>query len=414
MWWQPMKSGQKTVLTVLPSGAPIAQKALAGIRDVAEANRWRFISIDGIRNDRGEFLISRSPQSVASFAELCSVVKPDGLILWSQTLSPDDVRKTLGGRAKCVFIESTEAEKEGCVCVSGDSVSIAALAARELLLADRADFTFVPYADEEKWDVERGAEFKRLILLAGKRFHAASAVSGVTAPNRRNTARSPRDSGPAADWLFAMPKPCGVFAANDLAAERIVGECAALGLRVPQDVAVVGVDDAEYICENATPTLSSVAQDIHAEGRAAAQMLSEWMERPRRVPASRTIPAARIVRRASSRIVLDDRVARALEAIRLHACEKGFGPPDVVRAMYLSRAPAFRLFKRAVGRTILDEIHSARLDRAMGMLSKGRRPDAVAAECGYASVADFRRVFRKRVGETVREWTLSQRPPSPP
>ena len=82
--------------------------------------------------------------------------------------------------------------------------------------------------------------------------------------------------------------------------------------------------------------------------------------------------------------------------------------------MYLRRAPAFRLFKRAVGRTILDEIHSARLDRAMGMLSKGRRPDAVAAECGYASVADFRRVFRKRVGETVREWTLSQRPPSPP
>ena len=408
-----MKGGRKTVLTVLPSGAPIAQEALAGIRSVADACRWRFISIDGIRNDRGEFLISRSPQTVSSFADLCSVVRPDGLILWSRTLSPDDVRKTLGARAKCVFIESSEAETERCVCVSGDSVSIAALATRELLLTDRADFAFVPYAGEENWDVERGAEFKRLILLAGKRFHAAPAVSAAAEPKRRNAAARGRGgSATAAGWLAALPKPCGIFAANDLAAERIAGECAALGLRVPNDVAIVGVDDTEYICENSTPTLSSVVQDIYSEGVAAAQMLSEWMDNPRRAPASRTVPAARIVRRASSRVVLDDRVARALETIRLHACDEGFGPPDVVRAMCLSRAPAFRLFKRIDGRTILDEIHAVRLERAMSMLVEGRRADAVASACGYASVADFRRVFRKRVGETVRNWTNSQRTPS--
>jgi LacI family transcriptional regulator len=82
--------------------------------------------------------------------------------------------------------------------------------------------------------------------------------------------------------------------------------------------------------------------------------------------------------------------------------------------MGVSRALADRLFRSVVGHTILEEIHAVRLARAKELLSAGTQPDIVAAECGYASHDDFRRVFRRRVGTTARQWALQrqQRHPS--
>ncbi len=396
-----MVQSPKTVLAVLPRGKPIAQRSLAGIRSVAAPLHWEFFSVDCERGDDGDVRIGRSPLGVDSIQALASMFRPDGLIVWSGTLLPAEVRAVFGYRLPIVSIEGGHAWR-GAVCVDGDSASIAELAARELLLTERDDFAYVPYAGGDTWNTGRGREFARRIAIAGKRFHRFPGVSGISDDAGKSA------SADLSGWLNELPKPCGIFAANDIAGERVLGACAGLGLRVPQDVAVVGVDDTEYICENAMPTLSSVAQDIYGEGREAARLLAEWIGHPRRrPPASLTVPAARLVRRASSRMVYDDRVARALEAIRLHACEVGFGPPDVVRALCLSRAPAFRLFKRVTGRTILEEIHAVRLARAKSLLATGTAPGIVAEKCGYASHEDFRRVFRNRIGETVRNWTLA-------
>jgi transcriptional regulator GlxA family with amidase domain len=77
--------------------------------------------------------------------------------------------------------------------------------------------------------------------------------------------------------------------------------------------------------------------------------------------------------------------------------------------MGVGRTLADRLFRTTAGRTILEEIHAVRLARAKDMLRAGRSPDYVAAECGYASYDDFRRVFRQRVGTTARKWALAHR-----
>ena len=63
-----------------------------------------------------------------------------------------------------------------------------------------------------------------------------------------------------------------------------------------------------------------------------------------------------------------------------------------------------KLFRRACGHTILDEIHTVRLSRAKELLADGIAPDAVGARCGYASHDDFRRVFRTRLGTTIKSW----------
>ena len=97
-------------------------------------------------------------------------------------------------------------------------------------------------------------------------------------------------------------------------------------------------------------------------------------------------------------------MAKALEFIRLNACGDGFSPRAVVAQMGVSRSLAFDLFRRVTGRTILDEIQAIRLERAKDLLRQGRRPDLVAADCGFASHDDFRRVFRRRLGLSVKAW----------
>jgi LacI family transcriptional regulator len=118
-----------------------------------------------------------------------------------------------------------------------------------------------------------------------------------------------------------------------------------------------------------------------------------------------------VARRASTLFAADRRIARAMEFIRRHACTEGFGPRDVVREMGCSRTLADALFRKVVGRTILDEVHGVRLARAKDLLLLGKPADFVASECGYASYDDFCRVFKRRVGSTVRTWTLEQKHP---
>lgn len=398
----PGGAGGKAVLAVLPRGQRIAEQAYYGIRKVADAMRWRFVPAEFYHDAADVPRVGRSPLGAESFAELAALLRPDGVIVWAGTLSPAEVRKVLGPRVPAVFINPND-PAAAPVRVEGDSASIAALAARELLFTDRGDFAFAPFSGSLAWSVARGREFAKFIALAGGRFHEFPGPSGVA--GRRKTGRSVAPEPALLRWLAALPKPCGVFAANDIVGERVLAECAALGLRVPGDVAVVGVDDDGFICENTSPTLSSVVQDIYGEGVAAAQLLAERLARPGgRPPAPRVVSAAGLTRRASSRVVEDDRVARALKAIRLHACEAGFGLAEVVRAMGLSRAPALARFKRATGRTVLEEIHAVRLARARSLLASGCKPDFAASESGYASYTDFCRVFRKRIGATVRQW----------
>lgn len=367
------------------------------MREAAAARRWNFFSAECFRDARGVLRLDRSSREAGSLGELAALLRPDGLIAWGDDLSGADVRSLLGSGGAAVFLQSTPGSGRSAR-VFTDPASVASLAARELLLSDRDDFAYVPFGPGSFWSRERGEAFGRCIALAGKRFHGSPPETGGGRPAKSFLR-----------WLAGLPRPCGLFAANDLAGDRILGACAQLGLSVPGDVAVVGVDDEDYICENAVPTLSSVAPDLAAEGRAAVELLAERMARPAEPPRSRAVPAARLVRRASSRPVGDARVARALEGIRLHACDAGFSPADVVREIGLSHSPAFCLFKRIAGRTILDAIHAVRLDRAKELLAAGTLPEAVADRCGYASLADFRRVFRKRVGQTVRAWTIARR-----
>ena len=305
----------------------------------------------------------------------------------------------LFGHVPVVFLDShPSVNGRSSVCVSSDASAIASMAARELLSAGFQDYAYVPWPENTVWSQERGEAFAYVVHMNGKRFHVFSGKAKVSQmiEHQRELAR----------WCDSLPKPCGVFAANDTIAERIMAACTMAGVAVPDDIAIVGVDDVESICESAPVTLSSVRTDNAYAGHLAAKLLARWIDGKEGKPSSCTFGAIGLVRRESSRHLAsgDASTLRALEFIRRHACE-GIAPPDVAAKMGCSRRLADARFRTATGHTILDEIHAVRLARVKELLLKpGQEISAIPALCGYSSVEDLCRVFKNRTGQTMRQF----------
>ena len=395
MWRRAM-----TILVLLSSIDFTTQWMMRGIQRRAADFGWDLQTIEYSQNADGRYRLVRAPGG-PDLGGVLDFWKPDGCLVdcggAPKLLGPADFPGI-----PAVFVDrhpSTIAE--GASCVYSDPVSIARAAARELLLCGFDDYAFVPCPGHDVWSRERGAAFLHLVREAGKGAHSMPARrAGI---NARHLVES------LSEWLPTLPRPCGVFVANDLAAESVLVACAGLGLAVPEDIAVVGVDNSEHLCENTHPTLSSIEKDLFGAGQTAVEMLAEAIRRgvP---PPSRPYGIVGLVRRASSRRIhhSDRRVRKAIDYIRRFACE-GATPPDVVREMGICRTLADRVFRKAVGHTILDEIHAVRLERVKALLLRRIAAEAISEQCGYHSVADLRRVFRSRVGATMREWVATAR-----
>lgn len=201
-------------------------------------------------------------------------------------------------------------------------------------------------------------------------------------------------------WLVSLPKPVGLMAANDKAARQVLEACRAGGIRVPEEVAVVGVDNDEMLCQLSNPPLSSVEQGARRIGFQAAALLDRMMSgwRPRRLKHV-VAPEGIAVRRSSDIIaVADENVARALTLIHARAAG-GIKVSNVVQGVAVSRSQLERSFKAAIGRTIHDEIRRVRIDQAKRLLSDSPLPvKQVALRCGFRTVQHLTAMFRQFVG----------------
>ena len=388
-----------------PPVGDVLPRMLTGTLRVADERRWDFYPVTCNRNAKGQLLFERSPGG-GTLEELLGLLRPDGVIVALDVVPPDELRTAaqaagLGKRLPVVHLGEPDSPSYP-VYAHGDARSFAEIALRELLRFGFEDFAFAPSHRNLPWSRSRGEAFAHLVALAGKRFHVVTLSARVS-----TDARPPVSADILGPWLATLPKPCGIFAANDVTGEAVLRAAKRLQLDVPGEIAVIGVDDNANLCDHTHPTLSSVRRDLEGEGRAASELLAEWMSHPSRSPKPRAVPAVSLVRRFSTRLSWqrDRRVARAEEWIRIHACDAGVTPPDVVREMGVSRTTADRLFRAVAERTILEEIQTIRIARAKEKLRRGTTPDIVAAECGFASTLDFRRVFRKLVGLSVVKWT---------
>ena len=276
-------------------------------------------------------------------------------------------------------------------CLLHDSAATARLGAQELLALGCRSYGFVGQTRPRFWVHERAKAFHEAVREAGAPF-------------------SEFKSGDLGEWLASLPKPCGILAANDFTVQPVYHAAQTLGLKIPDDIALVGIDNDELYCEAMRPGITSVQPDFEGAGYRLAAMLAREIENPGIGPVIEMYGPKQIVRRGSTRPIAgkDIRVRRALEFIRQNACVRSLGINDVLNVMNCSRRLATLRFREAVGHSILDEIHDVRFAKACEMLKNTDKPiSVIVAECGYASESFFKKRFMQRTGMTMRAWRKS-------
>jgi len=286
-----------------------------------------------------------------------------------------------------------------------DSQEAGRMAAEHLLGRGFKSFGYCGYAGRA-WSRRRCEGFCDRLEKAGFR------CAVFQPPKRKKPLLWQRERKPVTAWLRSLPKPVGIMACNDLRGRQVL-EASTLGeMPVPDDVAVVGVDDDQLVCELSNPPLSSVVLNAEQGGYRAAELLDALMFRRRRKPQLIKVEPLWVVARQSTDVlaVEDQAVATALRYIRENA-RAPIGVDNVVEQLDVSRRALEIRFKQSLGRSIRAEIQRMRLGWAKQLLVETNLPVARVAEAaGFNSLSYLSRVFRREVGETLSQYRRRCRP----
>jgi LacI family transcriptional regulator len=202
-------------------------------------------------------------------------------------------------------------------------------------------------------------------------------------------------------WLGSLPTPVGVMASNDMRGLEILDGCRAVNLKVPEHVAVIGVDDDTLLCGLCNPPLSSVLPNAEQIGYEAAALLDRLMQGGRAPFKERLIPPLGIATRLSTDVLAieDTAFALALRFIHEHACH-GITVEDVLQYVPLSRMTLERRFRKYLGRSPHAEIRKVQLARAKQLLIETDHPIyRIAQLVGFDHTEYFNVIFKREVGQ---------------
>lgn len=331
-------------------------------------------------------LVESAAVDVRRVRKLIDFWRPDACIVESG----DDVKYCPADAFKgvpAVFIDRDPASlPRTAVSVNIDSAAVGAAAAKELMSLRLSNFACVPVSKDVFWGRERTSAFCDALELNGRSCDVFVSHAGDVAEKMSR-------------WLSGLPRPCGIFVATDRLGAVLLSVIRRIGASVPDDFAVIGVDNDEAICENTSPTMSSVAPDFRRAGEMAVRFL---LEKPSE---SRLLFGLKgLVRRASSfrPATITPGLAATMDVIRMHACD-GLSAAEAAKSMGVSRRLAERRFLAGTGLTILEAIHRHRLEKARDMVVGTDIPlESIPGLVGWRSSTAFRDCFRSTFGTNMR------------
>jgi LacI family transcriptional regulator len=252
-------------------------------------------------------------------------------------------------------------------------------------------FRTLAYCGEPRfnWSRGRSEHFRRFARKAGA---AVRVYEAATATDRRDLAL----------WVRGLPKPVGVLACYDIKAQQLLDVCREIGVAVPEEVAVLGVDNDPLLCSLTTPPLSSVIPNTHRTGYEAAALLDRMMGGDRVAPAAHLIPPIGVETRQSTDVlaIADRDIAGAVRFIREHACD-GATIADLLRAVPLSRRVLESRYKKATGKTPHEDLVRFRIDRVKQLLAETDHPlERIAALAGFDHPEYMSVAFKRESGKT--------------
>jgi LacI family transcriptional regulator len=286
---------------------------------------------------------------------------------------------------------------------------IATLAAEHLLACGLSHFAFVGWAPDNQaaafWESARFKHFAETLAPNGAQVHQ------YHWPKNPRHWSWPREQKHLARWLKTLPKPIGIMASNDQRARHVLEAARLADLEIPRDLAVIGVDNDEVLCEMSSPSLSSVAVNAHRIGYEAAKLLHRLMAGkkppPRRIVVE---PLGVIARQSTDTLAMaDEAVVAALRYIRNHI-DKPIRVADILTAVPVSRKTLEVRFAKVLGRTPHAEIHRVRLERVKTLLAQTDWSlKKIAAASGFTYAEHMHSVFRKQTNMTPSQYRHQHR-----
>ena len=388
---------------------PTKRLKLAGVRRYAEAAGWKV------------FPIPQEKSGSKSIPGLLAKYSPVGCIC-DEDSTPTKATPRLFGDVPVVFANGYGNRydgRAGRICVDNEAVARAAF--RELFAGNPKAFAVVGESTSPEWSVIRMKAFRAEVAKTGLPCRVF----------RENKWEVEKESVTYfRPILAALPRHTAIYAVNDPIARRIADAAGAAGLRIPQDLTLLGTDNNPDLCEASKPTLSSIQLDFEQMGYIAAKILGEMISRrvaegakPQRRHSMgklgafassaalrdqfflTTVGPLMAVRRESTRGHgrREPLILAAVEIIRREACD------GLTVAALAARLPGSRRlldlrFREAMGHSVHEEILQVRLERVFDLLRRPGTPIGVIADLSGFALHQLDKVFRTRFGCSLRTW----------
>jgi len=282
-------------------------------------------------------------------------------------------------------------------------------AAEHLLERGFRNFAYCGFRDE-LWSVQRLEGFRDAVAERGERCAVyASSWRGRGARDWRH------EHAALHDWLRSLPRPVAIMACNDLRAQHVLDAARTLGLAVPEELAVIGVDDDYPFCDLCDPPLSSVVPNAQRIGYQAAEILDGLMAgAPASAQEILIEPLGITTRQSTDTLSIDDPgVAAAVRLIRERACE-GLRVSDIVKRVALSRSVLEQRFRKYLSRSPQAEIRRVQLAQVKRLLVDTDLPlKSIAAAVGFVHPEYLSVVFKRDTGATPGAYRRASALPGP-
>ncbi len=375
----------RRVIVQVPPEAGYPLRALMGVCDFAERHGgWTVLPM----------MDARAPERIPERAiDEMRTWQPDGILAFIDTPKVHEQLAGLGCKVIDMgnFITPALTPRVGV-----DDVAVGRMAADHLVDCGLRHFAFCGH-----WG--QGFSYDRWIGFAGRLAEHGFAEPAKIWPGRtfRETGRG-RIDVELFESIQRIAKPLGVLASNDRLALPVLEACRLGHIDVPDDVAVLGVDDLSYFTRLSRPPLSSIATPAEAAGWAAADLLESLMSGEPEPKRPVLLPPMGVVPRQSTDVVNveDADLREAVRVIRQHA-PRGLDVSGLLSRVAMSRRRLEQLFRRHLGRSPLQEIHRVRVESAKALLAGGDASiEDVAKRCGFRRTSRFTPVFHRLTGLT--------------
>lgn len=308
-----------------------------------------------------------------------------------------DVADLLRKKTRHLVVCSGAYDSDRQLVVCSNSKAVGQLAAQHLFKRGLKYFGY--YGCKNSVSLTRAESFVHALKAAGFTVQ----ISPIKVPTQHQWAL--RSHWPAAArWVRNLPKPVGILAFDDLAAHDLAALCLQYEIVVPEQVAIIGVNDDDLLCEGVWPPLTSVRIDFTQVGRLAARQLDRLLSGETLAASERhlEIEPSGITERLSTMAfaVHDPDVVRALTYIREHACDP-CNVQQVLANIPTTRRSLERRFTKLLGQSLHQAIQRVRMDAARRLLLEtDESMEKIADRCGFSEPQHFIRAFRQTQGTT--------------